>query len=109
MKFIFVYAIVLALTSELSASPIGIFKMQKEFVNSLVDTMELLIEKRNEMLGNILKTLREEVDAVLGLESATAANATGVLNELVQNLTTSLSSAQNSITTLTQAQNSTTS
>lgn len=109
MKCIIVCVLFLALSSELAASPLGIFKMQKEFVNSLVDTMELLIEKRNEMLSNIMKTLREEVDAVLGLESASAANATNGLNALVQNLTTTLNSAQNSITTLTQAQNSTTS
>lgn len=40
--------------------------------------MELLTEQRNEMVGNILKTFRMEVDAVLGLESAFAANATNV-------------------------------
>lgn len=105
MKFMFVCILVIALSSELRASPLGIFKMQKDVVNSLVDTMELLIEKRNEMLGNILKTLRKDVDTVLGLESASAANVT----ELLQNLTTSLASVQNLTTSLAQAQNLTTS
>lgn len=109
MKLIFVCILVIALSNKLGASPIGNFQMQQDFVNSLLETIESLIENRNEILSNIMETLREDIYTVLGWESASVANATNVVSAVVQNLTAILASTQNSTTELTQAQNSTTS
>lgn len=101
MKLVFTFLIVVVTTSVIVAAPIDLLVLREEMTYSIVDTIKLMMERRNEFLRNALKTVRKEVDTILGMPSNATTNTTELMTALFQNLTEAINQLQSTTTTTT--------